>query len=69
MDNFTFYSPTRFVFGKGTENESGAYVKQFGGSKVLVHYGSGSVVRKNLWRRKALPMWSLAACSRIREIL
>ena len=51
MDNFTFYSPTRFVFGKGTENESGAYVKMFGGSKVLVHYGSGSVVRSGLLER------------------
>jgi len=51
MDNFTFYSPTQFVFGKGTENESGAYVKRFGGSKVLVHYGSGSVVRSGLLDR------------------
>lgn len=51
MDNFTFYSPTQFVFGKGTENESGAYVKKFGGSKVLVHYGSGSVVRSGLLDR------------------
>lgn len=51
MDNFTFYSPTQFVFGKGTENESGAYVKKFGGSKVLVHYGSGSVIRSGLLDR------------------
>jgi len=51
MDNFTFYSPTQFVFGKGTENEAGAYVKKFGGSKVLVHYGSGSVVRSGLLDR------------------
>ena len=51
MDNFTFYSPTQFVFGKGTENESGAYVKKFGGSKVLLHYGSGSVVRSGLLER------------------
>ncbi len=21
MENFTFYSPTKFVFGKGTEND------------------------------------------------
>ena len=51
MDNFTFYSPTQFVFGKGTENESGAYVKKFGGSKVLIHYGSGSVFRSGLLDR------------------
>ena len=51
MDNFTFYSPTQFVFGKGTENECGVYVKRFGGSKVLLHYGSGSVIRSGLLDR------------------
>lgn len=51
MNNFTFYSPTYFVFGKNTENESGHYVKRFGGSKVLIHYGGGSVVRSGLLDR------------------
>ncbi len=48
MDNFNFYSPTEFVFGKGRENESGEYVKKYGGSKVLIHYGGGSAVRSGL---------------------
>ena len=30
MNNFRFYSPTYFVFGKGCENEAGIYVKIFG---------------------------------------
>lgn len=51
MENFTFYSPTYFVFGKGTENETGAYVKKYGGHKVLIHYGGGSVVRSGLLGR------------------
>ena len=51
MNNFTFYSPTYFAFGKGTENQAGEYVKQFGGSKVLLHYGGGSVVRSGLLDR------------------
>jgi len=51
MNNFTFYSPTFFAFGKDTENEAGQYVKQFGGSKVLIHYGGGSVVRSGLLER------------------
>lgn len=51
MNNFTFYSPTFFVFGKNTENEAGKYVKRFGGSKVLIHYGKGSVVRSGLLDR------------------
>lgn len=51
MDNFTFYAPTYFVFGKDTENETGKYVKRFGGSRVLIHYGGGSVVRTGLLDR------------------
>ncbi len=51
MDNFTFYSPTYFVFGKNTENETGQYVKRFGGTKVLIHYGGGSVIRSGLLDR------------------
>ena len=48
MDNFTFYSPTKFVFGKGTESQAGQLVKAFGGTKVLIHYGGGSAVRFGL---------------------
>lgn len=51
MENFTFYAPTYFSFGKGTENETGIYVKRFGGSRVLIHYGGGSVVRSGLLDR------------------
>ncbi len=51
MDNFTFYSPTYFVFGKDEENKTGEYVKRFGGSKVLIHYGGGSIVRSGLLDR------------------
>ena len=51
MENFTFYSPTFFAFGKDTENDAGKYVKRFGGSRVLIHYGGGSVVRSGLLDR------------------
>ena len=51
MENFNFYSPTEFIFGKDTENNCGKYVKKHGGSKVLIHYGSGSVVRSGLLDR------------------
>ncbi|MBQ9505278.1 MAG: iron-containing alcohol dehydrogenase [Lachnospiraceae bacterium] len=51
MENFNFYSPTYFSFGKDKENEAGALVKRFGGSKVLIHYGGGSVVRSGLLDR------------------
>lgn len=51
MNNFTFYSPTFFVFGKERENETGGYVKRFGGSKALILYGGGSVIRSGLMDR------------------
>lgn len=51
MNNFTFYSPTYFVFGKDEENNTGKYVNKFGGTKVLLHYGGGSVVRSGLLDR------------------
>ncbi len=51
MNNFEFYSPTEFVFGKGRENEAGKYAKKYGGSKVLIHYGGGSAVRSGLLDR------------------
>lgn len=51
MDNFKFYSPTEFIFGRDTENNCGDYVKKHGGSKVLIHYGGGSVVRSGLLDR------------------
>lgn len=51
MDNFNFYSPTEFVFGRDRENETGKYVKKYGGTRVLIHYGSGSAVKSGLLDR------------------
>ncbi len=51
MENISFYSPTYFVFGRDTESQTGELVKRFGGSKVLIHYGGGSVVRSGLLDR------------------
>lgn len=51
MDNFNFYSPTEFVFGRGREHEAGQLVKKYGGTKALVHYGGGSAVRSGLLGR------------------
>ena len=45
MNNFTFYSPTLFAFGDGGEARTGALVRQFGGTKVLLVTGGGSVRR------------------------
>ncbi len=49
MLNFNFYSPTEFVFGRGTEDQVGALVAKYGGTKVLIHFGGGSVIKTGLY--------------------
>lgn len=51
MENFTYYTPTEVVFGKDTETKVGELIRQQACSKVLVHYGSGSVKRTGLLDR------------------
>lgn len=51
MKNFRYYTPTQVIFGQGTELQAGDLVKQYGGKKVLVHYGSGSAKRSGLLTR------------------
>lgn len=51
MNNFTFCTPTEFVFGKGVETEVGKIVCRYGGTKVLLVYGGGSVLRSGLLAR------------------
>ena len=51
MQNFTQYTPTEIVFGKETELKAGELVKRWGGTKVMIVYGGGSVVRSGLLKR------------------
>ena len=39
MENFNYYNGTRYVFGKDSDNEVGVYLKKYGATKVLIHYG------------------------------
>jgi alcohol dehydrogenase YqhD (iron-dependent ADH family) len=48
MNNFRFWSPTEFVFGKNTVKNVGALVKKYGGAKILVHYGGQSAIKSGL---------------------
>ena len=48
MDNFIFCNPTKIVFGKEMELEVGKLIKEYGGTNVLIHYGSGSAVKSGL---------------------
>lgn len=48
MINFTYYTPTKVAFGKGTVSQTGSLAKEFGAKKILIHYGMGSVIRSGL---------------------
>lgn len=49
MNDFRLYQPTYFAFGKDSQRLTGELVKRFGGSRVLLHYGGGSVKRSGLF--------------------
>ena len=51
MFDFKYFAPTKVVFGKNTEEKVADLVKEFGGKKVLIHYGGGSVIRSGLMKR------------------
>lgn len=51
MENFNYYTPTKVVFGRETEEQAGELVREQECKKVLVHYGSGSVKRSGLLDR------------------
>lgn len=48
MNNFQFWSPTQFVFGKNAQKEVGKVLQGHGYHKVLIHYGGGSVIKSGL---------------------
>ena len=51
MIDFDYWSPTYIAFGKGKESRTGELVRQFGGSRALLHYGGGSAIRSGLLDR------------------
>ena len=48
MNNFRFFSPTEFIFGKNTVEKTGQLIKKYGGTKVLLHYGGQSAIKSGL---------------------
>jgi alcohol dehydrogenase len=51
MKNFNYYTPTKVVFGKDTEQQVGKLVKDQGSKKVLIHYGGQSAEKSGLLAR------------------
>ncbi len=48
IKDFNFYAPTRVVFGEQAEDKIGQLVANYGGTRVLLHYGGGSAERSGL---------------------
>lgn len=48
MENFTFCTPTRYIFGEGVERLVGKEAAAEGWTKVMLVYGQGSAVRSGL---------------------
>ena len=48
MENFTYCSPTKYIFGRDSENQTGKEAASIGAKKVLIIYGGGSAVRSGL---------------------
>ena len=51
MQEFIYYAPTEVVFGKDAEKKTAEEVKKWGGSRVFLVYGGGSVKRSGLLDR------------------
>ncbi len=51
MFDFKYFTPTKVLFGKNTEDKVADLIQEFGGKKVLIHYGGGSVIRSGLMQR------------------
>ena len=48
MENFEFYSPTKFIFGKDAEMNLAKMLTENGAKKVLIHYGRSSAKESGL---------------------
>ena len=48
MINFNYHTPTEVLFGKQTEDKTAEMIKKYGGTNVLIHFGSQSAIRLGL---------------------
>lgn len=51
MENFTFCTPTRYVFGRGAECKAAELCKEAGWKTVMIVYGGSSAIRSGLLDR------------------
>lgn len=51
MQEFVYYAPTEIIFGKNAESQTGKEIRKWGGNRVLIVYGGGSVKKSGLLGR------------------
>jgi alcohol dehydrogenase YqhD (iron-dependent ADH family) len=61
MNTFSFYNPTKILFGAGTVDQLGEQVAALGGKKVLLVYGGGSIRKTGLYDRVLLQLRQIGA--------
>lgn len=49
MLNFEYKNHTHILFGRNTQQQVGELIARYGGTKVLLHYGGGSICRSGLY--------------------
>ncbi len=57
MENFTFRNATKIIFGKDTESQVGEETAAYG-SKILLHYGGGSIRKYGLYDKVMMSLKS-----------
>lgn len=51
MQEFVYYAPTEIIFEKNAESQTGKEIRKWGGNRVLIVYGGGSVKKSGLLGR------------------
>jgi alcohol dehydrogenase YqhD (iron-dependent ADH family) len=49
--DFSFHMYTEILFGKGVEARTGEFVRKYGGSRLMLVYGGGSIKKSGLYER------------------
>ncbi|MBO7288855.1 MAG: iron-containing alcohol dehydrogenase [Clostridia bacterium] len=49
MLDFTYYTPTKVIFGKDSHKKVGKIIKDYGYKKIMMQYGKGSIIKSGLY--------------------
>lgn len=49
MLDFTYYTPTKVIFGKDSHKKVGEIIKDYGYKRIMMQYGKGSIIKSGLY--------------------